>query len=83
MPIAKPFFFLNQVATTVTMSVRGLLMLTGITKMHTLGTCHEKASHAETSNQSLGQPDQAIVALAVAATTDRNAEQELSEDHED
>jgi hypothetical protein len=48
--------------------------------MRTLGAGHEKASHAETSDQSLGQPDQAIVALTITATADRNAEQELSED---
>ena len=50
--------------------------------MRTLGAGHEKAGHAETSDQSLSQPDQAIVALTIAATADRNAEHELSEDHE-
>lgn len=82
MPIANPFFFLNQVATTVRMSVKGLSMRLGITRLHTLGAGHEEASHAETSYQSLGQPDQTVVAFAIAATADRNAEQELSKDHE-
>jgi hypothetical protein len=47
-----------------------------------LGACDEKAGHAEASDQSLSQPDQAIVALTIAATADRDAKQELSEDHE-
>ena len=52
-------------------------------RLHTLGTCHEEASHAETSDQTLSQPDQAVPALAVSAAANRNAEQELAEDHED
>ena len=49
--------------------------------MHTLRASDEEASHAEASNQSLGQPDQAIAALTITTIANGDTEQELSEDY--